>query len=69
MVLRRDGEAQDRGVAAVSDGQAVYILGTSRPVFLMQLAAGIPGARLVVFDASGHNPFIEEADGFWRVGV
>lgn len=32
-----------------------------------ELAEGIPGARLVVFDASGHYPFIEEADGFWRV--
>lgn len=32
-----------------------------------ELAEGIPGARLEVFDASGHYPFIEEADGFWRV--
>lgn len=32
-----------------------------------ELAEGIPGARLEVFDASGHYPFIEEADRFWNV--
>jgi proline iminopeptidase len=30
-----------------------------------QLATGIPGARLVVFERSGHYPFIEEAAAFW----
>ncbi len=32
-----------------------------------ELAQGIPTARLEVFDASGHYPFIEEADRFWHV--
>ena len=31
------------------------------------LAAGIPGAELVVFEDSGHFPFIEENDAFLRV--
>jgi proline iminopeptidase len=30
-----------------------------------QLAAGVAGAELVVFDHSGHHPFIEEPDPFW----
>lgn len=30
-----------------------------------ELASGIPDARLVVFDRSGHYPFIEEPDAFW----
>ena len=31
------------------------------------LAAGVPGAELVVFERSGHFPFIEENDAFLRV--
>ena len=31
----------------------------------LELATDIPGARLVVFDRSGHYPFIEEPDTFW----
>ena len=30
------------------------------------LAAGIPDARLVWFEKSGHYPFLEEADLFWN---
>jgi len=30
-----------------------------------ELAARIPNARLVVFERSGHYPFIEEPDTFW----
>lgn len=30
-----------------------------------QLAAGIAGSRLVLFEPSGHYPFIEERDRFW----
>jgi pimeloyl-ACP methyl ester carboxylesterase len=33
----------------------------------IELADGIRGARLEVFDASGHYPFIEEPDRFWAV--
>jgi pimeloyl-ACP methyl ester carboxylesterase len=29
-----------------------------------ELAAGIPGARLVIFERSGHYPFVEEAERF-----
>lgn len=32
-----------------------------------QLAAGIPGSELVVFEESGHMPFIEEQQGFTTV--
>lgn len=31
----------------------------------VEFATGIPDARLVVFDRSGHYPFIEEPDTFW----
>ncbi len=31
-----------------------------------QLAERIPHARLVLFERSGHYPFIEEADRFWQ---
>jgi len=31
----------------------------------VQLAAGLAGAELVVFDHTGHHPFIEEPDPFW----
>jgi pimeloyl-ACP methyl ester carboxylesterase len=31
----------------------------------IELASGIPYAQLVVFDHSGHYPFIEEGDAFW----
>jgi len=31
-----------------------------------ELAAGIAGARLVVFERSGHYPFLEEPVAFWR---
>jgi proline iminopeptidase len=31
------------------------------------LAAGVPGAELVVFEDSGHFPFVEENDAFLRV--
>lgn len=31
----------------------------------LELATAIPEARLVVFDRSGHYPFIEEPDTFW----
>ncbi len=31
-----------------------------------QLESGIPGARLVMFPHSGHFPFIEEPESFWR---
>jgi pimeloyl-ACP methyl ester carboxylesterase len=30
-----------------------------------ELARGIPNARLVPFERSGHYPFIEEPDAFW----
>jgi proline iminopeptidase len=31
-----------------------------------ELATGIPNASLVLFERSGHYPFLEEADAFWR---
>jgi proline iminopeptidase len=31
----------------------------------IELGSGIPHAQLVVFDHSGHYPFIEEAELFW----
>jgi proline iminopeptidase len=31
-----------------------------------ELATGIPSARLILFERSGHYPFIEEADAFWQ---
>jgi proline iminopeptidase len=34
------------------------------PQFAHELAAGIPGARLVMFARSGHNPFVEEPRRF-----
>ncbi|MDQ3855189.1 MAG: alpha/beta hydrolase, partial [Chloroflexota bacterium] len=30
-----------------------------------ELTAGIPDARLVVFEQSGHYPFLEEPEAFW----
>lgn len=35
------------------------------PACSEELAAGIPGARLVVFERSGHFPFVEEPAPFW----
>ena len=35
------------------------------PACAEALAAGIPNARLVVFERSGHYPFVEEAGAFW----
>jgi pimeloyl-ACP methyl ester carboxylesterase len=35
------------------------------PACSEELASGIPDARLVVFEMSGHYPFIEEARAFW----
>lgn len=35
------------------------------PACSEELAAGIPDARLVVFEESGHYPFIEEPGAFW----
>jgi proline iminopeptidase len=35
------------------------------PACAEELARGIPGARLVVFERSGHYPFAEEAAAFW----
>jgi pimeloyl-ACP methyl ester carboxylesterase len=32
-----------------------------------RVAAGIPGARIVIFERSGHYPFVEEAKGFAEV--
>ncbi|MEP7356626.1 MAG: alpha/beta hydrolase, partial [Anaerolineales bacterium] len=32
-----------------------------------QLAAGIPGAQLVVFEHSGHYPFVQEPAAFGQV--
>lgn len=37
------------------------------PACSEELAARIPDARLVYFERSGHYPFIEEAQDFWRV--
>ena len=37
------------------------------PTCSEELASGIPDARLVVFEKSGHYPFIEEARAFWTV--
>ena len=31
-----------------------------------ELAAGIPNARLVLFEQSGHYPFVEEPGAFWE---
>lgn len=31
------------------------------------IAAGIPGSKLVIFEESGHLPFIEEQDRFMSV--
>lgn len=35
------------------------------PACAEELARGLPNARLVVFERSGHYPFIEEPDAFW----
>jgi pimeloyl-ACP methyl ester carboxylesterase len=35
------------------------------PACAEELARGIPDARLVVFERSGHYPFVEEPDAFW----
>jgi proline iminopeptidase len=35
------------------------------PAASAELAAGIPGARAVYFERSGHYPFIEEPEAFW----
>jgi proline iminopeptidase len=32
-----------------------------------ELAAGIPGSRLVIFEHSGHYPFTEEPEKFTQV--
>jgi pimeloyl-ACP methyl ester carboxylesterase len=37
------------------------------PACSEELAAGIPHARLVLFEASNHFPFVEEPEAFWRV--
>jgi proline iminopeptidase len=39
---------------------------TPRPC-AQELADGIPGARLVVFERSGHSPFVEEPARFREV--
>ncbi len=31
----------------------------------LELVSAIPEARLVMFEHSGHYPFVEESDGFW----
>jgi pimeloyl-ACP methyl ester carboxylesterase len=31
-----------------------------------ELAAGIRAARLVVFERTGHYPFLEEPEAFWQ---
>ena len=36
------------------------------PACSRQLAARMPEARLVMFEHSGHSPFLEEPDLFWR---
>ncbi len=36
------------------------------PACAQELAAGIPNARLVIFERSGHYPFLEEPDAFWE---
>jgi pimeloyl-ACP methyl ester carboxylesterase len=36
------------------------------PACAEELAHGIPNARLVMFERSGHYPFVEEPDAFWR---
>jgi pimeloyl-ACP methyl ester carboxylesterase len=35
------------------------------PTCAQELAAGIPTARLILFERSGHYPFLEELDAFW----
>lgn len=49
---------------------ALVVCGRHDPQFAPacseELAARIPGARLACFERSGHYPFIEEADAFWR---
>jgi pimeloyl-ACP methyl ester carboxylesterase len=35
-------------------------------VCAQELAARIPNARLVLFEQSGHNPFLEEPGAFWE---
>jgi pimeloyl-ACP methyl ester carboxylesterase len=35
------------------------------PACAQELAAGIPNARLVLFERSGHYPFLEEPEAFW----
>lgn len=44
-------------IGAIHDPQAGMACAT-------ELADGIPGARLVVFEASGHAPFVEEVERF-----
>ncbi|HEX6708688.1 MAG TPA: alpha/beta hydrolase [Rubrobacter sp.] len=36
------------------------------PSCLDELARGMPDARIVFFEKSGHYPFIEEPEAFWE---
>lgn len=36
------------------------------PAGSRQLADGIPGARMIWFERSGHYPYVEEPDAFWE---
>ncbi|MCV2392958.1 alpha/beta hydrolase [Actinotalea sp. M2MS4P-6] len=51
------------------DLPALVLCGAQDPQFppacSAELAGGIRGARLELFDASGHYPFIEEPERFW----
>jgi proline iminopeptidase len=51
------------------DVPALVLCGRHDPQFPLacsrELVEGIPRSRLEVFEASGHYPFIEEADAFW----
>lgn len=57
----RDRLAEIRAPTLVAVGRDDWI---TPPPFAEELAGGIPGARLVVFERSGHLPFVEEPRRF-----
>ena len=77
---RRDGRTDWHLVALHLDysarlgevtAPALILCGRHDPQFPLpaseQLADGLPDARLVVFEQSGHYPFVEEPARFWEV--
>ena len=41
--------------------------GVSTPEFAIQYKTFMPQAKFVMFEQSGHNPYLEESDKFYRL--